>query len=193
MHARTHAHTHTHTHTHTHCVVILLLLSLSSGMRLAMVTVIFSFHSSTFSITCLQPLWVSFYLFLLFSIFLPLFSDVCQRRAGVAFLVFLASLHFLGISSLCQFFISHSVHVSGPFQPIPHQFLLLLFSYQILDGALCKAFKVQRELVSPLQVTHLPPCVGSFASPGIDTRQKRPPAFRVYYERHCKCGVNEIV
>ena len=27
---------------------------------------------------------------------------------------------------------------------------------QILDGALCRAFKVQREFVSPLQVTHLP-------------------------------------
>ena len=40
-----------------------------------------------------------------------------------------------------------------------------LFS-QILDGALCRAFKVQREFVSPLQVTHL----GFFTSPGIDTR-----------------------
>ena len=31
------------------------------------------------------------------------------------------------------------------------------FFSQILDGALCTAFKVQREFVSPLQVTHLPP------------------------------------
>ena len=30
-----------------------------------------------------------------------------------------------------------------------------LFS-QILDGALCRAFQVQQELVSPLQVIHLP-------------------------------------
>ena len=44
----------------------------------------------------------------------------------------------------------------------------LLFS-QILDGALCRAFKVQREFVSPLQVTHLH-SVGSFTSPGIYTR-----------------------
>ena len=33
---------------------------------------------------------------------------------------------------------------------------LLLFS-QVLDGALCRAFKVQMEFVTPLQVTHLPP------------------------------------
>ena len=32
-----------------------------------------------------------------------------------------------------------------------------LFFSQILDGALCRAFKVQREFVSPLQITHLPP------------------------------------
>ena len=29
---------------------------------------------------------------------------------------------------------------------------------QVLDGALCRAFKVQREFVSALQVTHLPLC-----------------------------------
>ena len=34
------------------------------------------------------------------------------------------SLHFLGICSLCQFFISHSLHVSGPFEPTLHQFLV---------------------------------------------------------------------
>ena len=28
---------------------------------------------------------------------------------------------------------------------------------QILDGALCRAFKIQREFVSPLQITHLAP------------------------------------
>ena len=28
------------------------------------------------------------------------------------------------------------------------------------------------------------PCVGSFTSPGIDTRQKGPPAFSVSSERH---------
>ena len=35
------------------------------------------------------------------------------------------------------------------------------FSFsQILDGALCRAFKIQREFVSSLQVTHLPPVWG---------------------------------
>ena len=36
---------------------------------------------------------------------------------------------------------------------------VLSFS-QILDGALCMAFKDQLEFVSPLQVTHLPPVWG---------------------------------
>ena len=36
-------------------------------------------------------------------------------------------------------------------------FLLSLSLSQILDGAVCRAFKVQREFVGPLQVTHLPP------------------------------------
>ena len=31
------------------------------------------------------------------------------------------------------------------------------FFSQIFDGALCRAFKVQRKCVSPLQITHLPP------------------------------------
>ena len=36
--------------------------------------------------------------------------------------------------------------------------MVLSFSFsQILDGALCRSFKFQREFVSPLQVTHLPP------------------------------------
>ena len=30
----------------------------------------------------------------------------------------------MGIYSLCQLFISHSVHMSSPFQPTPNQFLL---------------------------------------------------------------------
>ena len=55
------------------------------------------------------------------------------------------------------------------------------FLSQILDGALCKAFKVLREFVSPLQVTHF---VGSFTSPGIDTISKGSLAFSVSSERH---------
>ena len=40
------------------------------------------------------------------------------------------------------------------------------------NAAVCPSL----ELVSPPQVTHLRPCVGSFTSPDIDTRQKGPPA-----------------
>ena len=36
------------------------------------------------------------------------------------------------------------------------------------------------------------PCVGSSTSPGIDTRQKGPTAYRVSSERHRQCGVNEL-
>ena len=34
------------------------------------------------------------------------------------------------------------------------------------------------------------PCVGSFTSPGIDTRQKGPPAFSVSSERQYNIGIN---
>ena len=43
---------------------------------------------------------------------------------------------------------------------------------------------MQRELVSALQVTHLPPVWDLFTCPGIDTREKGPPAFSVSSERH---------
>ena len=36
------------------------------------------------------------------------------------------------------------------------------------------------------------PCVGSFTSPGIDTRQKGPPAFSVSSERHRQMWGEEI-
>ena len=36
------------------------------------------------------------------------------------------------------------------------------------------------------------PCVGSFTSPGIDTRYKGSPPFIVSSERHRQCEVNEI-
>ena len=47
--------------------------------------------------------------------------------------------------------------------------LFFLSFSQILDGALCRAFKVQREFVSSLKVTHLTH-VGLFTYPGIDSR-----------------------
>ena len=45
-----------------------------------------------------------------------------------------------------------------------------LFFSQILDGALCRAFKVQREFFESTTGYTFTPCVGSFTSPGIDTR-----------------------
>ena len=52
-------------------IVVLLLLSLSSGVKLAMVTGIFSF----LSLRSLSAVF-NFFLLLLFSIFLPLFLDI---------------------------------------------------------------------------------------------------------------------
>ena len=48
-------------------------------------------------------------------------------------------------------------------------FLCLFTSSRLSDTGWghCRAFKIQRELVSPLQITHF---VGSFTSHGIDTR-----------------------
>ena len=55
---------------------IILLLSLSLDVKLAMVTVIFSFLLTFLSLCSLSPVSDSFYLFLLFSILLPLFPDL---------------------------------------------------------------------------------------------------------------------
>ena len=106
--------------------------------EVAMVTVIFSlsFLSSphvsltVFSINNLQLL-----LFLLFSIFLPIFSDLLTQSSR-----FIFSLPRLLFPStfwapvLCQFLISRSSHMSDPFQPTPHQFLPKTFLHSNLHS-----------------------------------------------------------
>ena len=46
------------------------------------------------------------------------------------------------------------------------------------------------ELVCPWQFFPFP-CVGSFTSPDIDTRQKGPTSFSGSSKRHRQCGVND--
>jgi len=72
-------------------------------------------------------------------------------------------------------------------------FLSLSFS-QILGGALCRAFKVQREFVSPLQVTHLPPVWDLLLPLAYARREdRRDHQLLVSLPKDTgKCGVNEI-
>ena len=106
----------------------LLSLSLSSGVRLAMVAVNFSlsflssshFSLPTFSITSLQ--------LLSFAVVLhsppTLSRSLLTQSSHRIFSLSPFPPHFLGICPLCQFFVSDSFHMSGPFQPTPQQFLL---------------------------------------------------------------------
>ena len=94
--------------------VVPLLLSLLSGVRLVVVICSSSFCSSPhFSLAVSNS-----YLYLLFSNLLPLSS---HHILGLPHLLFPSTL---GICYLCQFFISQSFHMSNPFQPNPHHFLL---------------------------------------------------------------------
>ena len=61
--------------------------------------------------------------------------------------------------------------------------VVFLFLPDTGRGPFAGRFKVQRICESTTGYTSTP-CVGSFTSPGIDTRQKGPPTFSVSSERH---------
>ena len=89
----------------------------------------FLFSFVTFLSLCsISTVSSSFYL-LLFCVLLPLFP-------GKAVLPSQYHLpHLLGICCLCQFFISHSFHLIGPFQPPPHHFFRLSFTPSSIFGS----------------------------------------------------------
>ena len=67
-----------------------------------------------------------------------------------------------------------------------------LYVCHVFEIEYCRAWRSESlELLSPLQVTHLP-YVGYFTSPGIDTRKKGPLVFSISSERHRQWEVNEI-
>ena len=109
--------------------VVPLLLSLSSGVRCDFCFLASPFshcvlchQSPTPSIFCCCSSFFSQSLQISLNAVLPSYS----RSSSSPF-----PLHFLGICSLCQFFISHSFYMSGPFQPTPHQFLLNTFLHSL--------------------------------------------------------------
>ena len=62
-----------------------------------------------------------------------LLTQSSHRMLGLPRLPF-PSLHFLGICSFNNCSISHSFHMSGPFQPTPPQFLLKTFFHTNLHS-----------------------------------------------------------
>ena len=107
--------------------VVLFLLSLSSGVRFAMVTVIFSFLLTFLSLRSLSTISKS-YLLLLFSILLPLFPGLSSLLPSHAWSSSLASFYPLLSGHLLFANFSSPILSTCPAQfslpGTPHQFLL---------------------------------------------------------------------
>ena len=96
---------------------------------------IFSSFLSYFSLTTsLSTASSSFYLLLLLVLYSqPKFSRSLLTQSSHRNLGFPLSGHLIFVP-VCQFFTSHSFHMTGPFQPTAHQFVLKPFHHSILHS-----------------------------------------------------------